>query len=102
MRRVSRNTEAMPVTTAPTPPPPVAGFEEDDDSIEMEDAAAVTVDGIAFIGEEHGVRLVPTPDPLAPAPKAIVPMEFLRAGDFTAARVVRGAPGVDPWRLELL
>jgi hypothetical protein len=31
-----------------------------------------------------------------------VPVEFLRHGDFTAARVVRGAPSVDPWRLELL
>ena len=30
-----------------------------------------------------------------------VPVEFLRQGDFTAARVVRGAPSVDPWRLEL-
>ena len=75
---------------------------EDDPEWELDDAAAVTVDGLAFIGEEHGVSLVPTPDPLAPAPGPIVPVEFLRPGDLTAARVVRGAPSVDPWRLELL
>lgn len=100
-----RQGESAPATSAP-PPPPMPGFEDDDEDAELEteDAAAVTVDGIAFIGEEHGVSLVPTPDPLAPAPasRPIVPMEFLRAGDFSAARVVRGAPGVDPWRLELL
>jgi hypothetical protein len=28
--------------------------------------------------------------------------EPLAPGDFTAARVVRGAPGIDPWRLEAL
>src|SRR5262249_14024781 len=69
---------------------------------EVGDAAAVTVDGLAFIGEEHGVSLVPTPDPASAAPGPIVPLEFLRPGDFSAARVVRGAPSVDPWRLELL
>ena len=105
LRRASGGAETVPGTTTPPPPPPIPGFDdEDDDTLETEDAAAVTVDGIAFIGEEHGVSLVPTPDPLAPAPasRPIVPMEFLRAGDFSAARVVRGAPGVDPWRLELL
>ena len=103
LRRMSGGAETVPGSTTP-PPPPGLDFEEDDDTLEAEDAAAVTVDGIAFIGEEHGVSLVPTPDPLAPAPasRPIVPMEFLRAGDFSAARVVRGAPGVDPWRLELL
>ncbi|HYM81624.1 MAG TPA: hypothetical protein VEY91_09460 [Candidatus Limnocylindria bacterium] len=30
------------------------------------------------------------------------PGEHLRAGDLVAARVRRGAPGVDPWRLEAL
>jgi hypothetical protein len=30
------------------------------------------------------------------------PGDHLDAGDFIAARVVRGAPGVDPWRLEVL
>ena len=91
-----------------TAPPPAADLDtlmdadEDDAEWELEGAAAVTVDGLAFIGEEHGVSLVPTPDPLAPAAGPIVPMEFLRPGDLTAARVVRGAPSTDPWRLELL
>ena len=94
--------ETVPGATAPPTPPAPPELEEDDEFLEAEDAAAVTVDGIAFIGEEHGVSLVPTPDPLAPASRPIVPLDFLRSGDFSAARVVRGAPGVDPWRLELL
>ena len=78
------------------------GEAESDLEGEVGEAAAVTVDGLAFIGDQHGVSIVPTPDPLAPAPGPIVPAEFLRPGDFTAARVARGAAGVDPWRLELL
>ena len=103
-----RQGESAPGLPAPPPrsdfPPDSDSDSEDEDDAEWEvgDAAAVTMDGIAFIGDEHGVSLVPTPDPLAPAPGPILPLEFLRSGDFTAARVVRGAPGVDPWRLELL
>ena len=40
--------------------------------------------------------------PLAPAPGPVVPVEYLRPGDFTGGRVVRGDPARDPWRLELL
>ena len=76
--------------------------EEEEEELEFDESACVTVDGIAFIGEEHGVSLVPTPDPMSSAPGPIVPIEFLRHGDFSGARVVRGAPDVDPWRLELL
>ena len=101
-----RQSESAPTAGLPAPPPgddltpdSDAG---DDSAWEAGDAAAVTVDGLAFIGEEHGVSLVPTPDPHASAPGPILPVEFLRRGDFTAARVVRGAPSVDPWRLELL
>ena len=95
------------VATTPSLPPPSPSIDpdfdaDDDDDLETDDAAAVTVDGLAFIGEEHGVSLVPTPDPHAPLPGKIVPVEFLRPGDFSAARVARGAPSVDPWRLELL
>ena len=91
----------------PSGPLPKADDEDavetgDEPGWEAGDDAAVTMDGLAFIGDEHGVSLVPTPDPLAPAPGPILPVEFLRPGDFTAARVARGAPGVDPWRLELL
>lgn len=99
-----RQGESAPGLPAPPPSSDLPPDSQDDDDAgwEVGDAAAVTVDGLAFIGDEHGVSLVPTPDPLAPAPGPILPLEFLRPGDFTAARVVRGAPGVDPWRLELL
>jgi hypothetical protein len=101
-----RQGESAPGLPTPPPrsdfPPDSDSGEDDDAGWEVGDAAAVTMDGIAFIGDEHGVSLVPTPDPHAPAPGPILALEFLRPGDFTAARVVRGAPGVDPWRLELL
>ncbi len=93
--------------SGPVSPPPgddLAPEGEAEGELEGEggESAAVTVDGLAFIGDPHGVSIVPTPDPLAPAPGPILPAEFLRPGDFTAARVGRGAAGVDPWRLELL
>jgi len=101
LRRQSESAPSLPAPPpAGDPPPEFAG--DDEAEWEVGDAAAVTMDGLAFIGDEHGVSLVPTPDPLAPAPGPILPLEFLRHGDFTAARVARGAPGVDPWRLELL
>ena len=79
--------------------------DEDADETDQDEtaAAAVTSDGIAFIGEAHGVRLVPLGEGV-PQPSAMAPTigERLGAGDFTAARLARGAPGVDPWRLELL
>lgn len=105
LRRGGSGDTTVPELPAPPPLPEGTDFDEDDedeDGDETGDAAAVTVDGLAFIGEEHGVSLVPTPDPLAPVPTKIVPVEFLRPGDFSAARVARGAPGVEPWRLELL
>jgi hypothetical protein len=93
--------------TLPAPPQPdddLAPELDSDDDVEWDfgESVAVTVDGLAFVGESHSVTLVPTPDPLAPAPKSMLPAEILRPGDFTAARVARGAAGVDPWRLELL
>jgi hypothetical protein len=102
-----RQRESAPgVPTAPSrsefPPEPDSEGDNEDAEWDAGDAAAVSVDGLAFIGEEHGVSLVPTPDPLAAAPGPIVPIELMRPGDFTAGRVVRGAPSVDPWRLELL
>jgi hypothetical protein len=68
------------------------------------DYAAVTSDGYAFLGEAHAVRIVATHPEERQEPSAYLPAigEKLSAGDFTAARIVRGAPGVDPWRLELL
>jgi hypothetical protein len=106
LRRQGESAAALPAPPSVDDPSPELDDEDDDDEGEVEwevgDAAAVTVDGLAFIGEAHGVSLVPTPDPEAVTARAIVPVEFLRPGDFSAARVVRGAPSMDPWRLELL
>lgn len=86
-------------------PPPGAGPDADDDDSEWGDgeAVAITVDGLAFIGAEHGVHLAPLPqhDPLYAAPGRMNATEFLRAGDFSAGRIVKGS-SEDPWRLELL
>lgn len=92
---------------AQSPPPPdddlAPGSEATEDlDWDFGEGVAVTVDGLAFVGEAHGVTLVLTPDPVSPAPAPMLPAETLRPGDFTAARVARGAAGVDPWRLELL
>ena len=89
----------------PAPPSSdrLSGVEDEDDpGLDDGEGAAITVDGFAFIADQHGVNLVPTPDPLAPAPGPVVPVEYLRHGDFTGARVVRGDPSLDPLRLELL
>lgn len=96
----------------------------------MVEAAAITSDGWAFVPRGHGVELVPPgedDDTLihhaqrhgssaieSAASKAPVnphtgrrlvfwkPGETLDVGDLIAARVVRGAPDFDPWRLEAL
>lgn len=94
------------------------------------EAAAVTSDGWAFVPRGSGLELVPPGEDdellmdqagrhgskaleqaMSSAPrnphtgKRLVfwkPGEPLGAGDMIAARVVRGAPDVDPWRLEAL
>jgi hypothetical protein len=96
----------------------------------MVEAAAITSDGWAFVPRGTGVELVPPGEdddllsdqaqrhgadalkkamsiaPINPATgKRLVfwkPGESLAAGDLIAARVVRGAPDVDPWRVEAL
>lgn len=104
----------------------------DDDELEdgMVEAAAITSDGWAFVPRGTGVEVVPPGEDdellmdqaerhgadalnraLSAAPvnpqtgRRLAfwkPGETLAAGDLVAARVVRGAPGVDPWRLEAL
>ena len=94
------------------------------------EAAAITSDGWAFVPRGAGLELVPpgedeellmdqahqhgsealkqavTGAPVNPhTGKRLVfwkPGEPLGSGDMIAARVVRGAPSVDPWRLEAL
>jgi hypothetical protein len=105
---------------------------DEDDELEggMVEAVAITSDGWAFVPRGAGVEVVPPGEDdemladqaqrhgpealtraLASAPlnphtgKRVVfwkPGETLGAGDLIATRIVRGAPGVDPWRLEAL
>jgi hypothetical protein len=88
------------------------------------EALAITSDGLAFMPRAHGVKVLPAADARevyaslhggrqpsvrpeqgsyddaadGPMPRG---MSFeLSAGDLVAARVIRGAPDLDPWRLE--
>ena len=92
------------------PPSAEPGDEfEDDATDESGEIAAITSDGLMFIPFEQGVQM------LIPASREELAEEFatqavsrgrvagmLSCGDLGAARIVRGAPGVDPWRLEAL
>jgi hypothetical protein len=92
--------------------PPASGPEdelEDDATDEPEPIAAITSDGWMFIPFEQGVQLLipASPEQLAEelATQAVARGRvagMLSPGDLGAARIVRGAPGVDPWRLEAL
>jgi hypothetical protein len=84
---------------------------EPPDPDEAEDAsdevAVITSDGWTFLPFEKGVELLApaNPEQLAEeqATRAVARSRvtgMLSVGDLLAARVVRGAPGVDPWRLE--
>ena len=92
-------------------PPAVAPEDEfeDEEAGGSDQIAAITSDGLMFIPFEQGVQM------LIPASREQLAEEFatqavsrgrvagmLSCGDLGAARVVRGAPGVDPWRLEAL
>jgi hypothetical protein len=97
-----------PARVAPPAPEPGEEF-EDEDADGADEIAAITSDGLMFIPFEQGVQM------LIPASREQLDEEFatqavsrgrvagmLSCGDLGAARVVRGAPGVDPWRLEAL
>jgi hypothetical protein len=98
-------------------------WEDSDDDDEAAGVVAVTSDGWAFMPDGDEVQLVPLAsaeggeetDPtdainataMLPHPRhrhlpIAKPGEHLDAGDFIGARVVRGSPGSDPWRLEAL
>ena len=89
------------------------------------EALAITSDGLAFLPRAHGVKVLPASDarevyaalhgarrPSVRRPEhgsyedaedSAMPrgMSYeLSAGDLVAARVKRGAPDLDPWRLE--
>lgn len=82
---------------------------EEEEAGGSDQIAAITSEGWMFIPFEQGVQLLipASPDQLAEerATQAVARGRvagMLSCGDLGAARVVRGAPGVDPWRLEAL
>jgi len=88
--------------SASGPPEPEPGMEDDPEDRPAE-AVAVTSDGLSFmpLGDRDRVRLVPVParremEQVVPG----TPAEQLTRGDLVAARVKRGAPDHDPWRVE--
>jgi hypothetical protein len=103
-----RGVGSMPGAAAPgaaPPPPPPSDPDEtsaDEDSPEI---VALTSDGWSFlpVGDRDKLRLVP---PRVPEEMAELTgrqsIEQLGRGDLIAARVTRGAPDHDPWRLEAL
>jgi len=68
-------------------------FDEEDD----DEAVAVTSDGWAFVPHRGVVQLLPVG-----AEEGWGAKTHLAPGDLIAARVKRGAPSIDPWRLEAL
>lgn len=75
------------------------------------DVVAVTSDGWSFVPDGEDVTLIPPENPelgdMAPASEGrtqamVLPPSHIDVGDFIGARVIRGAPGHDPWRLEAL
>jgi len=117
-----RSVESTPeVRTNLGPLDPSLGLdlEDDDDDDDDEDSPelmAVTSDGWSFVPEGNEVYLVPPRHPDAPwtrpgeegandGPGGRRPVfngELLRPGELIGARVIRGAPDTDPWRLEAL
>ena len=119
-------TPMAPVESSLPDPDEVASAE---DAAEPVESGAFTSDGWAFVPDGDRVQLVAPPadedaigeamaryrgvmaDPDAGAPAGMPrrhragvarPGEHLAAGELIGARVQRGAPDVDPWRLEAL
>jgi hypothetical protein len=95
--------EAEPATDMP----PIG--EEPEDEGDPDEVAVIGSNGLMFLPFNDGVQLLAgaTPDQAeeeeltgAIARGRVVGM--LTAGDLLAARLMRGAPGVDPWRLEAI
>ncbi len=97
--------------------------EDDDEAPGPDEMLFVTSNGEVLLPGSVGVRMLPLGEAHTAVLGGMVPWEQLRAevlsvkrraeggglpgygldaGDFSAGRVVRGAPDVDPWRLELL
>ena len=98
-----------PEAEAAEPPESVAELAGDDEpEDEPKPIAALTSDGLLFMPFEDGVELllVAAPDEmeqqLAHRAQSGRVAGMLSSGDLLGARIVRGAVGVDPWRLEAL
>jgi hypothetical protein len=101
------------VTPAPFPAEPPGREDEDEDPAGDEDgndgeAIAVTSDGRHFVPMGRHVQLMAAEEGvggvLAHGEETAggAPAERFAPGDFTGARVGRGAGGFGPWRLEVL
>lgn len=106
MRRVAGSSSgAATQGAAPPPPPPPSDSEETEADEDSPETVAVTSDGWSFlpVGDRDKLRLVPPrePDEMAQL-TGRQGIEQLGRGDLIAARVTRGAPDHDPWRLEAL
>lgn len=93
---------------APTPPPhpeeEPAAEPEDEDGSAPDEIAALSSEGLLFVPFENGVELLVagSRDEMERQLAYTKLAGMLSRGDLIAARVVRGAPAVDPWRLEAL
>ncbi len=124
-----RDEQATLVQTRPggETPPEEPGEADDEDEPEGHESVAVTSEGWAFVPHGREVHIVPPGEPEEPWRRRTAEeveaggargvlvnprtggrlslaaaSERLGPGDFLAARVRRGAPDLDPWRLEVL
>ncbi len=78
---------------------------DDDDDEDSAAPASVTSDGWTFVLHGRDVRLMPPANPESADESHRIEWrgpEHLVPGDLIGARVKRGAPDIDPWRLEAL
>jgi hypothetical protein len=101
LRRASGGTRDESIAL---PPPPDLEDEALEDAESAPDAVAMTSDGWAFVPDGTRVRLIAPAGPEADAGDILrgPAGAHLDSGDYAGARVVRGAPDLDPWRLETL
>jgi len=98
MRRGAPAPPALPTVPLDLEPPEIN--EEGDD--EAPEAVALTSDGWAFLplADRDRVRLIPPTRSPELGPGAPPAPDQLQRGDLVGARVRRGSPDHDPWRLE--
>jgi hypothetical protein len=101
IRWFSRDQEVESSGTKPSPVDELLAEAQDLDADEVAEAAAMDSEGWSFVPDGDRVRLIPPPEDRMRHAGRPHDHVFVR-GDLTGARVVRGAPGFDPWRLEAL